>query len=614
MTTEYTVKTGIDSWVDEGNPNANHEGNAGHAVSDQRFAHIWIRVPAVQGSTIQQAKLRVRVRFDFPGSCNLMVRRIVEWWRVRTITWNNRPTITGISDTVAVSDVHRGDWIEFDLTSSIANVTNGVAYYGYRIESDSATTLYLEAFESGRGPQLYVVAGQAPVTPTALTPADGTIGVAKWTCSADFVDHVGDTDLAAMQVQVDAAADGASPDCDSGAVATTSPHLDLAETAYAGLASGASTQWRCRLKDGSGFWSDWSDWVSVTYTPKGTVTVTNPAGVTVGTPTPTITATYSGTPTDFRVTLTDAEDPTEVVYDSWRRPVNGDGSIAVEVPQRWKGRRVLRDDRDYRVRVRVWDDEDRVASVGDPTYAQAFATFAMDDDSEQTPPAGLAATQVDNTPMVQLSWTRGTQPDEFLIVRDGKVVDKVDAAEVSTGATTYEYLDVGVSGYRSHTWRVHAITSGARSPAATLTTSIEYTGVWLLSLDGSLRVQLAERSAVDQLANVDQAGEYDVLGRRYTTRVVTALGGRVGRGLEFAILDDRAGEGSRTWEDHEADLLAMKADPTASYRFAAGPDNLLVSLGNITCTPRSDMLPANVVRLVRLDVRQVGEFEYDGRV
>ena len=422
---EFTVKSGWDASCYSTSPNMVRSGLKYLSVSTQRYTFVWLRVPGVKKDDLQVGRLRFTVTGDFPGTATLTARRIFESWKTSTITWNNRPVIAAATVPITVSNLKAGDEIEFDVTALIAPALKGLPYYGLRIESDSATPLYLSAFEGGQGPELYVQTGQAPAMPTGLSPADGVIGKAKWVCSADFVDNVGDTDLTAMQVQVDPAANGAAPAFDTGAVTVESPQVDLAATAYAGLTSGATTQWRCRFQDGSGFWSPWSDWVSVTYRPKTAPTITNPTGGIDGTPTPEIVPTHPSA-SAYRITVTGAS-KSNVRYDSWRRKPNTDGSLSVEVPARWNGKRPLYDDNTYQARVRVWDAYDRVASVGDPTYSEAWVTFKMDDDATVTAPDSLTVTTDGIAPAALLGWHRAVQPDKFLIIRDNKVIDQGDA-------------------------------------------------------------------------------------------------------------------------------------------------------------------------------------------
>lgn len=609
---EFTASTGWDASCYSTSPNKNRSNLNYLSVASDRQSFVWLRVPGVKRDDLQVGRLRLTVRGDFPGTTTLTVRRVNQSWKTGTITWNNRPGVASGTATITVSNVKVGDEIEVDVTNMVASALKGLPYYGLRIESSSATPLYLGAFEGGYGPELYVQTGQAPAAPSSLTPADGVIGKAKWVCSADFTDHVGDTDLAYMQVQVDPAANGTAPGFDTGAVAVEAPMIDLADTAYTGLASGATTQWRCRFQDGSGFWSPWSDWVSVTYRPKGTVTITNPTGGIVGTPTPEIVATFSGTATAFRTSVTGVS-RSNIRYDSWRRKPNADGSLSVEVPTRWDGKRPLYDDGTYQARVRVWDSYDRVASVGDPTYAEAWVTFKMDDDNTQTAPDSLTVTIDGIAPVALLTFHRAVQPDQFLIIRDNKVVELVDAADiVQPGGVTYAYSDTGVTGYRPHTWRVHAVTSGKRSARTSKTATIEPEGVWLMSEDSMLRVLLSEVDSVDTPRNTDQAGSYDVLGRRFSTRVVTALGGRRAQGMTFAITDEPAD--GRTWMDYEADMLTIKENQQDAYRYYSGADNLLVRVSNVTVSTRSDTLPGQIRCLVAFDMEQIGDYEYDGRV
>ena len=159
---------------------------------------------------------------------------------------------------------------------------------------------------------------------------------------------------------------------------------------------------------------------------------------------------------------------------------------------------------------------------------------------------------------------------------------------------------------------MHAVTGGKRSARVSKTATIEPEGVWLMSQDNTLRVLLSEVDSVDAPRNTDQAASYNVLGRRYFTRVVTALGGRRAQGMTFAITDEPTD--GRTWRDYEADMLTIKENQQDEYRYYSGGDNLLVRISNVTVSTRSDSLPGQIRCLVVFDLEQVGDYEYDGRV
>jgi hypothetical protein len=107
----------------------------------------------------------------------------------------------------------------------------------------------------------------------------------------------------------------------------------------------------------------------------------------------------------------------------------------VTLPQKYEGQRVLVDDRNYQLHIRVWD----TFTTGSrpparPAYVDSWSTFHFDDDLTQTPIASLTADQ--QTPRrsaVTLTWTRASAPDAWVVLRDGKVVARLDPADVITG-------------------------------------------------------------------------------------------------------------------------------------------------------------------------------------
>jgi hypothetical protein len=151
-------------------------------------------------------------------------------------------------------------------------------------------------------------------------------------------------DIAAVQVQVDPAANATTPAFDSGVVATTQPQLDLATTSYAGLATGASTQWRARVTDDAGRVSPWSQWVTFSRVAKPVVTITQPVG-TVWESTPPIMWTSAGQ-VAYRVTVARASTPTVHLYDTGKVAGADQRAHPVEAGVH-QGRRVLRGHRPH---------------------------------------------------------------------------------------------------------------------------------------------------------------------------------------------------------------------------------------------------------------------------
>jgi len=93
------------------------------------------QIPA--GSQVRKATLKLCV-WDFHGDYLLVaVYPINRPWDERTVTWgthHNAYDYRGIVTQVKLSGLKGGDWVEFDVTSSVRNaLTSGVPHYGWML-------------------------------------------------------------------------------------------------------------------------------------------------------------------------------------------------------------------------------------------------------------------------------------------------------------------------------------------------------------------------------------------------------------------------------------------------------------------------------------------------
>lgn len=611
--TSQVVNSGADTWADEARPGKPHgsqtnlKTQAGTGV--RKYIYIWLRCPAIKGDTVASAILRLTAKSAAGSSQTFTARRITDSWKAGKLTWNDgRPDVTG-SVTATVASVAAGDVIELDVTAEYQSAANGASFFGVRIETTGTTAQSFYSLDSPNPPSLEVEYYKSPQAPTQLVPA-GIVGAAAPVVGGDYTDTTGNSFLTAIQVQADPAASTSAPAFDSGWVSVESPNLDLSTTTFTPLAESGSTQWRMRVQGDSGQPSPWSDWVTITYHAKGAVTITNPSAGAVGSPTFEADATFTATVKFWRIRITSASDRTDVKYDSGKRLGS---TISLEIPAHYKGQRVVRDDHDYQINVRAWDDvADRVASPGCPIYSEAWATFTVVDDSS-TPPDSVTASTTNAAPMVTLQWHRTTEPDSWVIRRDGVVIATPDMSEVvSVGSGVYQWIDTGSAPQIPHTWTIKAVTDGAQSAAGS-SGSVTLTpegGVWVIAEDGSAYVCI-RRSTPTGATNTDQGAGYQTIGSRAPFRIVTALSGRAYLGFRGTLEDGVAG---RSLTDWWADALTIKSQPTQSVRLVQGRENLLVQLSNMSITTDSSSTPQRPVAAIGFDYQQVGEFEYGGRV
>ena len=414
---EATVRYGRDTWAGEHKPAARHNGSPYLRVSDPAatsyggYSYLYLKTPVPPGQVVTSAKLQVFVarQADWSGTKTLTLRRIADPWKAGKLNWNNKPGVSGASQpTVTVTDAKDGQLLEFDVTVHLQHISNGAFHYGWRIETDSASSHLMWGFASDYPPKLVVSFSTRPLRRPTWSPPGGSVSVDKWVCTFSATDLTNPGEISAVRVLIDPAASETAPAFDSGWMATTEPQLDLTTTSYAGLALDASTLWRTIVKNTDGDASDWSDWVPVTRTDKGTMTITNPAAAPnnyVTESTPPILATSSVALDSAEVLIVDPGDPPR----SSPSPGRSTWPAAPRLldPARWNHPRHRR----LHVIVRGWDQVDRVASAGDTVYLEARQDFTFQEDTTVTPAGSLTADG--SMPWVVLSWQRATAPDSW---------------------------------------------------------------------------------------------------------------------------------------------------------------------------------------------------------
>lgn len=593
-----TVTSGFDTWASSTGPTTPHPRESALKVrtaAGQGF--LWFRSPAPVGTTVSSAILRLRARGASTGSRTLSVYRIGESWKEGQLTWDNRPAVLPSTVvTEAIGTLADGDVVEIDVTSIAQAWAGGLSNYGVRLDTNAATTHQFYALNSAHGPELVVTWADNPSQPSDLSPAESVTSKDKPYLTFTYEDLSGNTALAAVQVQISTSTSFTSPTFDSGEVATTESGLDLATTAFAGLADGVTRYWRVRAKDGAGLWSVWSDPVSMTRQDKPDVAITNlGAGVVYDTTPPIIWSVTGGTQVRYRVLVDHVTDPDRWVYDS--------GVIqSAATTHTISG---IRDDRTYRVRVRVWDGENREATPGDPTYREASETFFLDDDVAVGPPTDLTVTQDGFTPYVLVEFQRSTTPDSLVIIRDGAVAT-VDAADLFVSGTTYQYR----SHYARPNWptvyEVRAVVDGrtsASNPSVTFATKVE--GLWLVDRDRQVSVTLWGDDE-GTWTNDDDASVYTPINGRRVVRVVSGM-----RGIEGSLSGLLMAGFGKSFDAMVADLYLLKERPYQTVQLYAGDASIEVLVGNITIAPSPKTRSGQMVKRVSFDFWQVGELPFD---
>lgn len=462
MGTPVLLKNAVDSYVNEKYPDKNYSNVdriyiADNDLPDAKYGFIYFGLPSgMQRATIISAKLRFYTGpTGWNGFATINIHKLDAKFTATRVTFNNKPAAAGLAATLSKTDGMSTLW-EFDVTSTIQQVANGAAWYGFRIAS-SNNHGYLwssQAWDSAR-PQLEIVYTTEPYAPSVMTPTNGQLtSLEKPTLQWNFTDVSGDTTMEAFQLRMFSSlalanANGTGDVLDT-TVASSVPQVDLDDTAYAGLADGATVWWRVRVQDGAGLWSGWSPVAWFTRAAKGVLTITNPPAspAELFDATPTITWTFTGqTQRAYRVMISDPATPGRFLWDSG---VVTSTDQAVTLPPGITNV----PGKDYLVVLHVVDTLNRVSTPGDPHFTSASRVFTLSFSLATAPVTGLTGVADAFRPWWSLEWDRAGSVDTFVIIRDGVVIEEVYPSDVLVSGDHYRYVDRGAKARVAHTWHV----------------------------------------------------------------------------------------------------------------------------------------------------------------
>lgn len=606
----------LDSYVRSDFPDQSFATNTllrvlgGTAPAPRILSYLWGVPPDMpRGAQVLEATLTLTQQYDQTGGRTLTVHRVGEKFDVQRVTWNTIPQVVG-QDSVSVTKggpIPRGTKWVVDVTSHMQAIANGEPWWGWRLSTSSSIQPPLafhssEAAESLR-PVLRVRWTAAPQAPRALTPGhDQVVAVPRPVLRWEHIDVVGDTSLMSVRVQINSADSWASPAWDSGEVPFTLPQLDLNAAGYGGIPSGGTVWWRAQQRDGAGLWSAWSDAVRITYKPPVTLTITQPSTPTVEQVAPTVSWDVTGgAQTAWRVLVYRLPSLVEV-WDSGRRAGT---AKTTQIP----ATAFYRDDRSYRVEVRVWDDQQRVATPGVPVWRSATFDFIRDQDGSLTPPTGLTAATDRDQVAVTLSWRRATAPEGWVITRDGGVIAHVDAADVAGPEGSSVFVDYGARPRVPHVYGVAPVINGKVGPPLTLTTDADLLhpeGLWLVDPADGQRVML-HGDGIGEWGLAEQTTVHEPLGAPQVVPVYRALGGARGS-LSGELMDTEYGVETRRTAAEWADAwLDLRARPGRTLRLVGADRNIPVVLWGMTEAPAP--VGEHMMSTVAASWCQVGEHE-----
>lgn len=524
-----------------------------------------------RNAVVSSASFAVRNRGVWSGTRTMTVAQNTSAWSTRQ-TWNTRPTVTGGIPLTKASAAGGTFWL-YDLTTLVQGWVSGtIAQHGVSVYSSSSTPGVFWGSTSAYGPTLTIEYLVPAEPPTELNPSDGAVSVDKPTLTFNV-----DEDTLAVQVQLDPTGNEVAPAFDSGELAATAGLVDLAATAYPGLADGATTQWRARAKNGLG-WSAWSDWVEFNRITKSALTISQP-GATSEDPSPVVVWSFAGVQMAWRVLV--YGELGKLISDTGWTP--GDATEAATTKSVGASGRVV---------VQVQDDKDRASTPGDPDYTEAEQAFVVSPSGAPAPMDTLTATQDGVSPIVAVTGSRAAIPDEVAIYRNGELLARKPGIEVFTD-TAFVYEDSTAPMNNQATYQVRPIVNGqwaAPGPEAVITPTC--VGIWLINVQDDTRAVLWGNDAVEQsqpeaavvhtpITSAD--GEVEVVRRRLVR--YPRQGSLSGTVVETPYAPASMSETNlRAWAEEDAGTL---------YRLILGDLNDVVILGDLTFAEQPENGPGN---------------------
>lgn len=541
-------------------------------------------IPA--GATILSAILNFKQGVAVTGTHSMSVFRLTSPL-VSSITWDTLPTrAASATVTVSKSSPAAGTVWGFDITALVQTFVTGTnKNLGLAIAKNEASLItLLGTTAAANKPNLAITYTLAPSTPSNLHPSSGAVSIAKPTVTFDT-----DDDVVSIQVQIDPSSNPTTPAFDSLEVAATAGLLDLTLATpggtYAGLSNAATTTWRARQKNASG-WSPWSSWATFSRTNKSAVTITSPSTGAITDGTPPTTWTFGGTQRSWQARLLNATGA--VLADSGH--VNG--TAASWTPA--KG--LVTNGQTGTLEVRVWDAVDRESTPGDAAYAIATLAVTLTLSGAVTPVTTLVVGQTNESPVVQLTGTRASIPDEVRVFVNGAQVASYVGTAVFSGAN-YTIPDVSAPMNLLASYRVAAVVNGVvASGGPVVAYTPRCTGIWLIDeADHSACVPVItaekqgqtqpEFAIVHTPLTPDEDGTVQAVRRRLVSYPPQGdVLGTVLDAIGFSVVSSEAF--LRAWKEYDAGHL---------FRLVLGNLNRTVIIGDLTFT---ELPESGVDRLV----------------
>ncbi|MDN4162942.1 DNRLRE domain-containing protein [Nocardioides abyssi] len=621
------LRAGKDAFVKQESPNSNHANSTRLPVRNtdgNRGYRSFIYFPINQlpkNVQITRATLRLVMNGATTGSRTISLKRVTEPWVASKLTWKDQPAIAaGGSDLTKGGNGQYDPW-DFDVTSAVQIAVNGGDFYGWRIESNENTIReFNSSTANGWKPLLTIEWNEAPEKPRDLYPSGGGfVATASPTLAFRFFDNRGTTTMGGFQVQISTNAAMTGIVHDSGWVTSNNPVYDLAGKFT--VSTSEPVYWRVRVKDDANNQSAWSDVTSFRYDAKGTLVLVSPTGSIITDTTPTIVWSLTGkTQAAWQVLVRHATSGKEL-YNSGRF-TSGANSHQIKAKTDSGDDVIANKTTPYEIVVRVWDDVDRTAVVGQDvlyevtrvvTYKAATTGGANGGEpATVTPISGLTATDLANQgePGIRLNWTRSEAPDRFDIWRGNVKIDSVAPGDVQGGSPgAYEYHDYSAKAGASYDYKVGASVNGSAAenstPVSITKSADKFVGIWLIDPRRNIKIQIMD---VDEGSweMGEESQTFTPIGSSRARLLTQAL-----RGYEGSISGLLVNTGGRSVREQEADMYTLKSTPGQTYALVLSDMSIPVVIANVTVAPTPHK---EVVKRVSFNFWQQGQLPFEANL
>lgn len=455
----------------------------------QAFLQFGLLAPV--GSQVTSSRLELRLHTPVTVATTVIAERITQSWKTRTTTWNRRPDVSteDSASVVVPAGSPTGAVVTLDLTDMIsAAAAAGAPWYGVRLRSSSL----IQFTDNSRPviedrPRFFAYWSDYPEPPSGLIPSNGRhVGDQHPVFSWDFVDYGGDKTIGKVQMRIGTSQAMTTILYDSGEQGVTVRGSAWRPPANAFTASEDTNYWwTARHADGKGLWSDWADPRRFRYAPRPAINVVSPLDNRFTDATPLLIANATGSTrwqlhVDYGIVGYGGGTDTRL----WSSDIFEGDDVSFEVPAK-----VIKRETWHTFVFVAWDDVDRQATAGFPTYSSHRVHARFEGTDGITPVDDLTATPWSPMPRVDLTWKRLAPCDGFLIQRgdlgsgNAVIVDRVDYEDVLTDTPgEFAYTDIAAGAGR-HLYSVRPVedrVTAGRTVADSVWAHVDTDGRWLI--------------------------------------------------------------------------------------------------------------------------------------